>query len=64
MITHDIAEAVCLSDEIYVFSQRPATIKKKYNIGLSSQDSSVIKRRCPEFAEYYEQIWRDLDESI
>ena len=32
MITHDIAEAISLSDRIIVLSKRPAVVKKIYNI--------------------------------
>ncbi len=63
MITHDIAEAISLSDTIYVFSKRPATVKKKYQISLSNT-SPIEKRQNPEFVNYYEKIWRDLDVSI
>ncbi|MBR4231543.1 MAG: ABC transporter ATP-binding protein [Bacilli bacterium] len=64
MITHDIGEAISLSQVIYVFSKRPAVVKKKYNIKLPNNINSIEKRKCPEFANYYEKIWSDLDETI
>ena len=64
MITHDIGEAISLSQVIYVFSKRPAVVKKKYNIKLPNNNNSIEKRKCPEFANYYEKIWSDLDETI
>lgn len=64
MITHDIAEAVSLSDKIIVLSKRPATIKKTYSVVLSNKSTPINNRKCPEFSVYYDQIWRDLDVSI
>ena len=64
MITHDISEAISLSQKIYVFSKRPATIKNKYTIKIPDNINSIEKRKCLEFADYYEKIWSDLDEPI
>ena len=61
MITHDIAEAISLSDRIIVLSKRPASIKKTYNINLTGKSTPINNRTCPEFKDYYNQIWRDLD---
>ena len=33
-VTHDIDEAIYLSDDIYVFSQRPGTIKAKIHVNI------------------------------
>ena len=62
MITHDIAEAISLSNVIFVFSKRPAVIKKKYIITIPNSNNSLAKRKSLKFATYYEKIWRDLDE--
>jgi len=64
MITHDIAEAISLSDTIIVLSKRPANIKKVYDVKLSNKTTPINNRGCPEFSSYYDQIWRDLDVSI
>ena len=45
MITHDIAEAICLSTEVYVFSKRPAKVKNKYQIYLPEMANSIEKRK-------------------
>lgn len=64
MITHDIAEAISLSDEIIVLSKRPATIKKTYKIELTNKSTPINNRNTKEFPIYYDSIWRDLDVSI
>lgn len=64
MITHDIAEAISLSDRIIVFSKRPAIVKKIYNIEMKNKSNPIENRKCQEFSNYYDLIWRDLDVSI
>lgn len=64
MITHDIAEAISLSDTILVLSKRPAHIKKTYTINLTDKSTPINNRKCIEFPIYYEKIWRDLDVSV
>ena len=36
MVTHDIAEAVSMSDKVIVLTKRPAVIKKIYEINLEN----------------------------
>ena len=63
IITHDIAEAISLSDRVIVLSSRPSTVKNIYNVNLNEEDA--IKRRSDtHFNELYETIWRDLDVKI
>lgn len=64
MVTHDIAEAISMSDRIVVLSKRPAIVKKIYNIELSNKSTPIHNRKCKEFSEYYDAIWRDLDVHI
>ena len=61
LVTHDIAEAISISDRVVVLSKRPATVKKVYDIHLTNKSTPINNRQCPEFNSYYDQIWRDLD---
>lgn len=61
LVTHDIAEAISLSDRIVVFTKRPATVKKIYDIKLTDKSTPINNRKCLEFSTYYDEIWRDLD---
>lgn len=63
MVTHDIAEAISLSDRIVVLSNRPGTIKEVIDINLTCQgEKSPIKcREAPEFRHYFNKIWKELD---
>lgn len=64
MVTHDIGEAVSLSDKIVVLTKRPSTVKKIYDIHLTGKSTPIKNRKCKEFSEYYDAIWRDLDVHI
>lgn len=64
MVTHDLAEAISLSDRIVVLTKRPARIKKIYEINLTNKSTPINNRKCKEFSKYYDMIWRDLDVHI
>lgn len=61
LITHDIAEAVSMADRIVVLSHRPGTVKSIIDVHLSVPDRTPFKARsAPEFAEYFNLIWKEL----
>ena len=64
MITHDIAEAISLSEEVFLLSKSPATLKKHYDIVMKDRSTPIKNRSLPEFSYYYDMIWRDIDEPI
>lgn len=59
MVTHDIPLAISMSDRVIVLSNRPATIKKIYNIQLRENDP-IKRRKEKDFLFYYEKVWEDL----
>ncbi len=61
MVTHDIAEAISLSDKIIILSDRPSKIKKVLNINLTNKSTPINNRKCPEFNYYYESIWKEIN---
>ncbi len=64
MVTHDIAEAISMSDRIIVLTKRPARVKTIYEINLTNKSTPINNRKCKEFSTYYDTIWRDLDVHI
>ena len=64
MVTHDIAEAISMSDKVVVLSKRPCEIKNIYDIELSNKSTPINNRKAKEFTYYYDLLWRDLDETI
>jgi len=64
MVTHDISEAISMSDRILVLSQRPASIMKNASIIFPEKYNSPLKRReAPEFREYFDIIWKELNKN-
>lgn len=62
MVTHDISEAVAMSDRVLVLSNRPAKLKNEINIELSTQYDSPLKcREAPEFRVYFNNVWKELN---
>lgn len=62
MVTHDISEAISMSNRIIVLSNRPAKIKKIFNIEFSVPHNSPLKsREEPEFRVYFNNIWEELN---
>lgn len=61
MITHDIGEAVSVSDRVIVLTNRPSQIKSKYNIILTNRSTPIENRKTKEFPIYYDKIWKDID---
>ena len=64
LVTHDIAEAISISDRIVVLTKRPAKIKNIYDIVLTNKTTPINNRKCKEFDYYYDKIWRDLDANV
>lgn len=61
MVTHDIAEAVSMSDKVIVLTNRPSKIKNIYEIKLDNKKSPIDNRKDPKFNYYYDLIWKDID---
>lgn len=61
MVTHDIAEAISMADEIIIMSNRPANIKRIVKIDLTESSTPINNRKCKEFSYYYDMIWKEID---
>jgi NitT/TauT family transport system ATP-binding protein len=63
LVTHDIEEAVAMSDRVIVLSGRPAKVHSVYDIKLavSGERTPMSSRDAPEFRDYCKSIWKDLD---
>lgn len=66
-ITHQIDEAVYLSDRVLVFGRRPGRIKEEVLIELPRPRELGLKRE-PHFVDYVDHIWKliefDVRESV
>jgi len=62
LITHDIEEAVSLSDRVIVLSHRPTRIRSVYNVELGADRTDMMAARdSRNFTDYVRSIWRDLE---
>ena len=61
MVTHDISEAISLSDKVIVLSKRPSIIKNIYEINLENKSNPIDNRKSPNFSYYYEKLWKEID---
>lgn len=56
LVTHDIDEAVYLSDRIVVLSKNPATVQEIVEVGLGDTRDQITTRETPRFAELRSHI--------
>jgi len=64
-VTHDIEEAVYLSDRIYVLSRRPSRVLLRMDIHLDRPRNQLSTRSDPKFVELRNEIYRQIsDEAI
>ncbi len=64
MVTHDIAEAISMSDRIIVLTKRPGSIKSIYDINLNNKGKPTENRKDKEFIKYYDMLWKELDHHV
>ena len=61
MVTHDISEAISMSDRVVVLSQRPATVKNIYTIDFEMENRTPLNcRENPKFSKYFNLMWKEL----
>lgn len=62
MVTHDISEAISMSDRVIVLSPRPTTIKGIYEIDFEMEQKDPLNcRQSPKFSKYFDCLWKELD---
>lgn len=60
LVTHDISEAISMSDRVIILTKRPATVKKIQKIDLKSAGLPLKRREHKDFAKYFDIIWEEL----
>ena len=61
MVTHDIAEAISMSDKVIIISNRPSNVKNIIDINLEKNGTPTENRKDKKFSVYYDMIWKELD---
>jgi NitT/TauT family transport system ATP-binding protein len=55
-ITHDLVEAVALSDRVLVMSQRPGRIIEEIDVDIPDRDNPMERRKDPKIGNYVAQL--------
>lgn len=64
LVTHDLSEAVSLADRVIILTERPATIAKIVPITFTlEKDTPLLRRNAPEFKNYFNIIWEELNKN-
>ena len=64
-VTHDLEEAISLSDEVFLLSSGPASrVVGRYPIDLSRPRTLIDLKTEPRFHELFRNIWSDLRQEV
>jgi NitT/TauT family transport system ATP-binding protein len=61
LITHDLTEAVTLSDRVLVMSRRPGTIVDEIMIDMPQRENPIARRHDPKLGDYLARLMDRLD---
>ena len=63
-VTHDISEAISMSDRVIVLNARPGTVKDIHKIDFGIESRNPINcRENPKFSQYFNTLWKELSVS-
>ena len=60
LVTHDISEAISMSDKIIVLTKRPGTIKNIFELAFPKEQTPLERRNNPMFNQYFKLLWEAL----
>jgi NitT/TauT family transport system ATP-binding protein len=61
LITHDLVEAIALSDRVLVMSRRPGRIIREFALGLPERNNPIARRQHPEVGKLIAELMALLD---
>jgi len=65
LVTHDLEEAISLSDTVYLLSQGPrAHILHEYQVAIPRPRDPVRARTHAAFGPLYDRLWSDLSQEV
>ena len=64
LVTHDLAEAITLSNRVLLLSRAPARIVGEYEVPFGEERTILDLRGTSEFLDLYGTIWSDLEVQI
>lgn len=64
LVTHDISEAISMSDRVMVLSQRPGVVKSVHDLAEIRNLTPMERRDAPQFHLFFNTIWKELDINV
>ncbi|MCM3125624.1 MULTISPECIES: ABC transporter ATP-binding protein [unclassified Mesobacillus] len=62
LVTHDIGEAIAMSDRIFLFSPRPGRLHKTFSLPEELRNLSPFEaRNHPLYNDLFQTIWKELE---
>lgn len=62
LVTHDIDEAIAMSDRIFLLSPRPGRLAKTFIVPEELRNTLPFEaRQHPKFSEIFQKIWKELN---
>ncbi len=61
LVTHDIAEAISMSDRVIVLTKRPAKVLSIHTFNCDKNIPPLKRRELPTFGKNFETLWRELN---
>lgn len=61
LVTHDISEAISMSDRVVVLSARPGRVKGIHDLAELHGLRPMERRDHPAFQRFFNDIWKELD---
>lgn len=64
LVTHDIGEAIAMSDRIIVMDANPGSIAKTFEVPLElRQEKPFLVRRHPKYQILFDKVWEELNKN-
>ena len=60
LVTHDIQEAISMSDRIIILSSRPGRIKSIHKTNFDISDTPFMRRNSTNAKELFDTIWKEI----
>jgi NitT/TauT family transport system ATP-binding protein len=64
MVTHDVAEAVYLSDRVCIMSARPGKIVETFDISLPHEDGREAVMLSERYTRLHNQVWMSVRRQV
>ncbi len=60
LVTHNIQEAISLSDKIIILSKRPSVVRKEINIDFGKERNVALITKESKYNQYFEEVWNEV----